>query len=274
MTEYQVKTHIFEKQQLRNILGLSSSNIDKRTTLNYKYNIFKDLDISNYHPIKYFGLGINGQVNDIVRKPNKKNLTLYNLIPIRINDKLDRFRSNILDTENDEERKKYRLRVELLDDNGDIKAYAYYLKVIDPEILSSKKIIDLTGEDFTYTSETNLNKYLKGTESRTIGKEFAKLPYYQSDSLGEENTIATSEIILNLINTDDDIISTIKYFNNNAYGLISEIGLFTGSDRRRISSGIVYTEVYSCNLAIHNTFETVDMTDKENIYNIHIQLTT
>ena len=168
MTEYQVKTHIFEKQQLRNILGLSSSNIDKRTTLNYKYNIFKDLDISNYHPIKYFGLGIGIGRDALgnIRKPNKKNLTLYNLIPIRINDKLDRFRDNILDTENDEERKKYRLRVELLDDNGDIKAYAYYLKVIDPEILSSKKIIDLTGEDFTYTSETNLNKYLKGTESR------------------------------------------------------------------------------------------------------------
>ena len=271
--EYTVKTLALERMTLRNMLGLSSSDIDRRLTLNYKYNIFRDLDVFNFHPIKYFGLGIGGYVDGKLRIPNKKNLTLYNLIPIRINDSTDRFRPNLLDSENDEERDKYRLRIELLDKNNNIKGYAYYLKVIDPSILTSKKVIESTDEEFTYTSDDDLNKYLRGIESTKKGEEFAKLPYYQTDNLSEENTLALSNIILNLINTDDDIISTIKYFNNEKYGLISEIGLFTGSDSRRSVRNIVYDEVYGCQLAIHSTSNPIDMIDKQNIFNIHIALT-
>ena len=272
--EYTVKTLALERMTLRNMLGLSSSDIDRRLTLNYKYNIFRDLDVFNFHSIKYFGLGIGANDLGSVRIPNKKNLTLYHLIPIRINDNTDRFRPNLLDSENDEERKKYRLRIELLDKNNNIKGYAYYLKVIDPSILTSRKVIESTDEEFTYTSDDDLNKYLKGIEPTKKGEEFAKLPYFIGDNLNEENTITTSEIILNLINTDDDIISTIKYFNNEAYGFISELGLFTGSDSRRLVSGTLYDEVYGCQLAIHSTFNPIDMIDKQNIFNFHIQLTS
>ena len=277
MAEYIVQTHALKKMSLRNMLGLETSDIDKKLTLNWKYDILKDLNISNFHPIGYFGLGINGEVNDIVRKPNQNNLTLYNLIPIHINDVTDQFNPTLNELENDKLREKYRLRIALNKnkirvplDSNEITHYAYFLKKIDPQILQSQKIVELSEETFVYTDE-NLKKYLRGEIGTTYtvpnGKEFTKLPYYQDQE--KRNTIARSKIILSL-NNEGDIISTIKYFNDDSFGKISEIGLFTGSDRNIEISGKTFKEVSGCQLALHNTFNSINMSQEQ--FNINIDM--
>ena len=262
--EYTVRTLALERKLLREILGLSTSGIDPRLTLNKKFKIFEDLDTSNFHPIKFFGVGIGSIRDGIVKKPNKKNLTLYDLVPIRINNKLDQFRENILENENNEEREKYRLRVALTNSNGDIEGYAYYLKAIEPKILSTRKEFEISGNIFTYSSNINQEKYIYGTGVNIIGEEFAKLPYYQDP---EVNTIATCNITLNL----GDIESVVKYYKDEKYNKINEIGIFSGSTSKTISNGVRYSEVYGCELMIHSTGKS-NIIGTDNTSNIDIRL--
>lgn len=135
-----VNTILGSLNQLSSFLPLNY-RIDKRTTLNKKYGVLKDLEPTSIPKLMYFGVGIGGcdcatAVNSVpqhVKKlPDGRNMDIYRPIPFRM--------VPISGGSKDlsfEERKKYRMRcvMDLKDPNdpdGEKITYAcYYLKTIE-----------------------------------------------------------------------------------------------------------------------------------------------
>ena len=249
-----IRTVAYERITLRRSLGLFIS-IPNIETLNYKYETFKDKSLieSNIYPsIKYFGLGLGGDKLGSVRIPNKRNLTLYNLIPIRINNRHDIFESSEL-------RDDYRLRIPLNSDriivplnSSDITHYAYLLKKLknknNESQLTTTTSLEVNDDIFEYDSR-NIQKYLTGVSDDKIS---SVLKYYNPNDHDERNVITKTELRLNI--NKNDIDSVINYFQDDNYGSISEIGLFTGLEDTITDKQLTYNESYAVQLAIQNTF--------------------
>ena len=252
MPEYTVKTLNYEYLNLNNSLNLSNSFLGSRNILNANMS---DNDGSHRISLKYFGLGIGGEVNNILHIPDKKNLTIYGLIPIRITDKNDTFNSN-------ETRDDYRLRHAIVDETN-VLGYAYYLKLIrnknNGNTLFTETIKSDTDTSFQYT-ESEVRYYLTGEiespvrfKSSSPGSGFGILPYTDPDS----NFDIVERSILRLNINKNDISSIIKFHQDETYGFISEIGLYTGYDIIDPLTG--YKEIKDVQLAFHNTFNQLDL---------------
>ena len=267
------RTISYEKINLRERLNLPMT-IPSVEQLNFKYNVLTNkplVESSVYPKLKFWGLGIGGDTLGSVRIPNKRNLTLYNLIPLRVNLKTDIF-------ESDELRDDYRLRVALNSDrvivplnSSDITHYMYFLKKLKNKNNESQ-LTTITGlEDnddiFEYNS-TNIQKYLTGIVNDDIS---SKLKYYNPNDINERNVITKTELRLNI--NKNDIDSVINYFDDESYGSISEIGLFTGLDTSIEDGTLTYNEAYAVQLGWFNTFISQDFRHKlQSTYNVNFTI--
>ena len=249
----------YEMINLRERLGLNIT-IESNKTVNHKYGVLDNkslIESSVFPKLRYWGMGIGGSVLGSVRIPNKRNLTLYNLIPVRINSKQDIFEQN-------EIRSDYRLRVALNSDkiivpltSTEITHYAYFLKVVKNtggnSQLSTSTILENDDSIFEYNS-TNIKKYLTGVVDDSISTDIKNgvLKYYNPKEVGEENVITESKLRLNI--NKNDINSVIKYFDDDTYDKISEIGLFTGLDESITDKTLTYNEAYAIQLSLHSCF--------------------
>ena len=272
-----VRTVAYEKINLRERLKLSMT-IPSVEQLNTKYGVLTNkplVESSIYPKLKMWGLGIGGDVLGSVRIPNKRNLTLYNLIPLRINDRHDRF-------DQDDLRDDYRLRVPLNSDqirvplnSNEITHYAYFLKVLKNKNNESQLTTITSLEDnddiFEY-NPTNIQKYLNG--SFDIGQSIrtnSNIKYHDVNDINERNVITKTELRLNI--NKNDIDSVINYFDDESYGSISEIGLFTGLDTSIEDGTLTYNEAYAVQLGWFNTFISRDFRHKlQSTYNVNFTI--
>ena len=223
--------------------------IDINTTLNTKYQIFNEELPTIYPPkIQYFGIGVNGFRSTDSRdgflpyKPDPRNMDLYHPIPIRVVPK-----DNDLEPE---ERDKYRIRVLKTINNEEY--WCYYLKKL--EILSTNsvkvKVNLLTGEEELFDIDYN---YLN-----PVPQDIA-VPNEEDDT--EEYNVYI-DTLLQL--TGEELYNTINvmYNGNLQYGLVSEIGLYSGEDRIVTDDfGTSYIESIYTQLTCHECNLGMDLTN-------------
>ena len=225
----------------------------------------EDSDGVNNPQLKYWGLGIGGEVNGYLRTPSKRNLTLYSLVPIRITNAHDDFKTD--------ESSDYRLRYPLLK-GVDTVGYAYYLKVIknkhNGNTMFTETVDRKTNNIFQYT-QADIRSYLTGDiespvryGTSPLGEGSGILPYTNSD----DDIIEKVTLRLNI--NREDINSVINYHQNEKYGLISEIGLFTGYDV--IDQTTMRNEAKDVQLGIFNIFNTLNLTQLQNEKDLNIDM--
>ena len=262
MAEKIIRTLAYENINLNSILNIPNPVITSRNVLNEKH---QDSDGVHSPKLKYWGLGIGGEVNGYLRTPSKRNLTLYNLVPIRITNANDDFGSN--------ERDDYRLRYPLIK-GPDIVGYAYYLKLIknkhDGNTMFTETVEKDTNNIFQYSKE-DIQHYLNGDiesplryGTTPLGAGSGILPYIKSD----KDIIEKVTLRLNI--NREDINSVINYHQNEKYGLISEIGIFTGYDV--VDQTTMYNEAKDVQLGIFNVFNTLNLTQLQNDKDLNIDI--
>ena len=265
MSEHIVKSVAFEHLKLNLILNIPNPVSSSREVLNEKV---EDSDDAQNPKLRYSGIGIGGEVNNFLRIPSKRNLTLYSLIPIRITNANDEF-------EQGETRDDYRLRYPLLK-GRDIVGYAYYLKTLknknNGNTIFTETLYKDTNNPFKY-SDADIRKYLTGDLETPVrygtfppGAGSGILPYIDPD----DDTDIIEKVTLRLSISKNDINSVINFHQDEKYGLISEIGLFTGYDVVDSTTG--YNEAKDVQLALINTFNTVDLRQLQSNKNLNIDI--
>lgn len=240
---FSVTTLIGSKLLLSKLLPIAYDQ-DKEYTLNSHLNIFPSEDLETEPKLQYFGVGIGGTYNaddgflSSAYQPDRKNLNLYNLIPIRCRPVDEDLTAA--------ERANYRLRTRETINGADY--YLYYLKVLSIDDAVKFKRYTLSGTEEAYElSRENLSPTaVKPTTSNVVSTDTSTIVSY-CNALME----TTANEILEYIN--------VKYKGDTRYAKISELGLFAGSDKRVTgtdSSGvaITYTEAIGTVLFNHTTW--------------------
>ena len=253
--EFIKKTLALEHLNLNYALGLGSPISSSREVLNIKID---DSDDAHRPQLKYFGVGIGGDVGGVVRQPSKRNLTLFSLIPIRITNANDEFRSG-------ETRDDYRFRYPLMN-GADTIGHAYYLKVLKNNNNGNTIFTETINTDndtlFKY-SDADIRDFLGD-----IGSNYS-LPYTDSDI--DSNIVERA--ILRCIIKVNDINSVISFHDNEKYGFVSEIGLYTGFDSMAVSGSTTYIEAKDVQLSYANCFNALNLTQLNTDLNIDYEIT-
>ena len=242
---------------LEQITGLVPLN-DTKATLNTKFGV-EASTLPDTHPVLgYFGVGNGGKRNvstDNLSQPydiNLENMDLYGGLPIRM-----------VPIEQDlsaTERANYRIRY-IYQNSAGQKYACYRLKVVtkvNSQIQFYK--LDSSGNMTQYTPDySNLNPTPPTTTTdgtvATVGAEI--------------NAVAV--ITVSLTGTELSEAISILYNGDARYGTISEIGLYTGTDKVVSTTdyqgnSFTYTESILTQLHTHYTFNGFDMTTPNALY--------
>jgi len=251
---YNTKTLICVRNELIGRTNLINVDMLKDSTINSKYDIYKDI-LPSFFPTKinYFGIGNNGfktldDMNSLIpRKPDFRNMDLYSPIPFRcvpIDDDLDEMTQA-----------KYRMKVMKL--YNDINYWCYYLKVI--EYLS-------TDINLVYTN-------LETGDEDTLIINYNNLNPIPSDIVSPDSIDSTYEcnayVDTKLIIEGNEIIEAINILYNGDLSKcnISEIGLYSGEDKVvQDSLDNEYTEAIFTQLMTHHCFTGVDLSNPSTVY--------
>ena len=214
-------------------------------TLNSHFNIQPNAPFPTNPQIKYFGVGTKGCYNaddgilSSAYNPERTNLNLYNLIPIRCRP--------IDDDISDSERSKYRLRTRATINGNEY--WLYYLKMLTLESTNvTFKRYTLSGKQEEYElSRDNLNpKPTKPSVSTSINNNEAQVAACINASV----IVEASEILEYI---------RVAHNGDTRYAKISELGLFAGEDIKvsgTTSQGatITYDEATGVLLFNHSTW--------------------
>jgi len=240
------KTLLFLKIQLEKDLGRTPT-FDPRTTLNNKYSVLPDIlpPAGTDTDLKYYGIGIRGARNidqGFRRVPEEvlnTNMDLYLPLPLRVVPKDDDLPPA--------ERLLYRIRREL-DIDGTIYVL-YYLKVLEQ-----------VGDEVIFTiknSQGNEVPYTIDYGNLTPTPPQAPNPGTVEDTANEINATASVRAVINGYEVNEAV--SVLYNGDPSYGMISELGFYTGQDFTSSftdSTGVSvpYTESIMTQLAIHYTW--------------------
>jgi len=232
---YITKSLLAIKNEISNLTPIGET-YDHNTTLNHKYDLFKNISPEGIPKIRYYGIGINGcryvdEHNSLVPYvPKITDMDLYTPIPFRC-----------VPVSNDlsaAERTLYRMRV--MQTFGGIDYFCYYLKVITistPDIVLAET--DLTTGDETILVLDNSNLYPIPDE----------LVVVDSLDVNKEGS-AYVEGILTIMGFEVLEAINVIYEGDLTKAQISEIGLYSGEDKE-VTSDITYTESIYTQLNVH-----------------------
>ena len=258
------RTIIGAQRQIEASLNVTPMH-DIQSSLNQKYNVFPtEVPASSFPPkIQYFGVGRLGfrHVDDgNLSEPHEvksSNMDLYEPIPIRC-----------VPIENDlseAERANYRMRV-VKDISGNTYAM-YYLKKL---VLTSNKV-NITQANKSKIEEPYVFDYAALKPTPPLPSETGVI----GDGSREINVAANASIVV--LSEEIHEAINIIYGGDMRYATISELGLYMGEDKLSIGTDATggtfnYTEVMLAQLAIHSTWNGMDMappnTRFENQYRI------
>lgn len=246
-----VDTLLFTQRMMEAMSNIAPTN-DPATTLNTKYSVDAGVDFSvgGRPKVQYFGIGINGFHNvedENLSEPNEvlpTDMDLYTPLPIRCVP----FEEDLSDVE----RANYRMRV--VQTYGADQYVLYYLKKFT--LLSA-------AAEFTITDgDGNESAYVidPGNLSPTPPD-----PATQGVINAQANAINVSARAQLLV-TAEEIAEAINviYGGDMRYANISEIGIYMGEDQTRsavdhTATPFNYTEAIMAQLAVHRTWNGVDM---------------
>ena len=192
------------------------------TTLNYKYDVLKEVPPTTVPKLQYFGIGKKGayctSTNDMVHvkySPDSRNMDLYDPIPILVlTEAEDRNMSW-------DQKKLYRLRKV---EDGYVK---YYLKKIvwDPETV---QVIQLAAD---------------GAESEFVfSSDYLRPEAPVASQIGGAELTSSTRIIVRALGKCDvsykELEQTINLLGNDNYIEISEFGFYTGCETFLDADGV------------------------------------
>lgn len=216
----------------------------KEFTLNTHLNIVPNEDMPTEPKLKYFGVGLGGAYNvddgflSAAYKPDRRNMNLYNLIPIRCRP--------VDEDLSDAERMNYRLRQRAT--IGGKEYFLYYLKVLNFDGGIGFKRYAVSGKEEPYELDaSNLTpKPVKPKDDDLINTSSSSIIAYCNATLD----LSAGEVLEYV---------RVKYNGDTRYAKISELGLFTGADKQITSTTgqnvpVVYTESVGTLLFNHTTW--------------------
>lgn len=234
---------------------------DVKSTLNAKYQILATgIPAAGQHPImRYFGIGIGGSRNvdgQNLSQPqavSSLNMDIYTPIPFRC-----------LPIEQDlstADRAQYRIRTIIT--IGSQQYVCYYLKLIT---------VDNTTVQYTKLNSTNNTQ-----QAYTL--DYSNLtPTAPTTSIDGSSNSVSSEIDVtvptNFLVSGTEVQEAIQVLYNGdlRYARITEIGVYTGTDIQNTANDsnnnpFTYTESIMTQLAMHYTFNGVDMSSPTAAFN-------
>lgn len=251
-TSYDTTTLLGSQLGLSTLLPLNF-DLDYEFTLNNHLQIQPNVAPDSMPRLRYFGVGINGSYNAndqnliSVYNPQRTDMNLYTLIPIRCRP--------VDEDLSEAERANYRLRTRAMLQDGN-EYFLYYLKVLEfTQSVQFKRIDTATGREEPYElNAANLNPTpVKPATDVVLSSDTAEIVAYCPVTL----TVSANEV-LEYIN--------VQYSGDTRYARVSEIGFFTGDDKKvQGSSGqgvqITYTEALGVTLYNHMTWQGASLTN-------------
>lgn len=254
---YRLKRVLFGvANNLEQIMGMDPLN-DTNGTLNTLYGV-EPTTLPDAHPVLgYFGIGRGGKRNvdstDLSQPVDIKqtNMNIYKPMPIRCVP----YTQDLDDTE----RAQYRMR-QVIDVNGS-KYVCYWLKVLTR---NNSKI-----QFFKLDSNDAQTPYTPDYSNLTPTAPVIATDGTAADIGSEINAIAVVTVSL----TGAELSEGINVLNNGdgRYGTISEVGLYTGNDKKvqaldHTGTAFGYTESVLTQLHTHYTFNGYDMSTPNAAY--------
>lgn len=219
-------------------------NQRKEFSINTLLNFFPDKDMTYEPKLMYFGIGIGGAYNaddEYLRsayKPDRRNMGLFKPIPLRCRP--------IDEDITEAERAKYRFRVRENIDGED--KWCYYAKKLKFNNGIAFKRFSVSGKEEPYELDAqNLTpKPTKPKDSDMVKSDSSSIVAYCEAELD----IAAGEVLEYI---------RAKYKGDTRYAVISELGLFTGSDEQvegvtDQNVPITYNEAIGAQLFSHTTW--------------------